>query len=121
MRRKAPSARRRFLCPYCKGYWTREGLHSHKCAKQPCRICGKTPIGEYGDGGHEGQTCESCYWGMRLSPDIWLNSLKKRGIVPEHQGGCLAGERLVICRDAYTGQFGRRDEAAIEGRGDRVA
>ena len=111
MRRKEPSIRRTYRCPFCEGYYSYQGLHSHFCRLQPCATCGRICFDEERRGGYEKGLCESCYWGMRLMPDLWAEALKTQGLELTHRGGCVVGDNIAVCRDAYTGRFGCREEA----------
>ncbi len=61
-----------------------------------CNICDRET-----DLDLEGDTCDRCWYGMRMDPNGWKKEMVKEGIEIERGMGCVPTESGFICGDPY--------------------
>lgn len=67
-----------------------------------CKFCGA--VDEETKAGSD--TCDGCWYGMRLEPEEWRVRLAKAGRAPRYRGGCVLesredGSAAIVCRDPF--------------------
>jgi hypothetical protein len=63
-----------------------------------CGLCGEKDVSV----AKEGDECDNCYYGMRLTPKEWKRDMKARGIKVKKTGGCIPTPIGIVCLKPYS-------------------